>query len=57
METADESALPEVTPAMLDAAVVAWHELVDSDDPLEWKFEVIYKAMFSAASGAAADSS
>lgn len=39
----------EITPEMIDAGVIAWYELVDPDDALDWKLAVIYRAMRAAA--------
>lgn len=48
-ETGEEEI--EVTEEMISSALVAWEKFVDSDDPLEWKFSVVYVAMAKAARG------
>jgi len=41
----------EVTPEMIEAGAVAWLDLIDPGDSLEWKLTVTYSAMARAAKG------
>lgn len=39
----------EVTDEMIQAGAAAWLEYVDSDDPLEYKLSIAYRAMAAVA--------